>query len=74
MSITLALLILTQALGLCALLINILRAPDGYEDESGFRTGHKPEVNETFYDAFSDSQSRRAPVYAKSKRQATARF
>lgn len=72
MSLTLALLILTQALGLCALLINILRAPDGYEDESGFHAGVKPVGNEAFYDAFSDRQSQHSPVYVKSGRRMTA--
>jgi hypothetical protein len=69
MSFTLALLILTQALGLFALLINILRAPDGYEDEAGFHAGTKSTGNEVFYDAFSDRQIHHAQVYVKKERQ-----
>ncbi len=72
MSLTLTLIVLTQALGLCALLINILRAPDGYEDETGFHSGVKPVKNETYYDTFSGRQPRRVPVYVKRGRQVTA--
>lgn len=72
MSLTLTLLVLTQALGLCALLINILRAPDGYEDEAGFHAGAKPMGNAIYYDAFSGRQSQRAPLYVKRALQVTA--
>jgi hypothetical protein len=62
MSLTLALLVLAQALGLCALLINILRAPDAYEDKAGFHIGIKPVGNDAYYDAFSARQPV-TPVY-----------
>ena len=72
MSLTLTLLVLTQALGLCALLINLLRAPDGYEDEAGFHLGAKPLATGTYYDAFSGCQPRRSPVCVKRARQVAA--
>ena len=72
MSFIFALLILTQALGLCALLINLVKAPDGYEDETGFHPGEKPIRNETYYDAFSERQPRRVRVYANSEHRLTA--
>ncbi len=74
MSFIFALLLLIQALGLCALLFNVLKAPDGYEDESGYHPGEKPIVNETYYDAFPAREPVRvrASVYARREHQLTA--
>jgi hypothetical protein len=59
MLITLVLIaLLAQALGLGALLINIHRAPEGYEDDAGFHARARPQVCK-YYDAFADRQPKR---------------
>ena len=64
MTLTFTLLALTFILSFGLLLLNILSAPEGYEDEAGFHAAAESEVN--IYGLVAGNQSKTIPVYVKS--------
>lgn len=54
--------LLTLTLGLCALLINVHRAPEGFEDVTGFHACAPTSVKQPYYDAFASQHSEMSPA------------
>ena len=64
MTLTLTLLAITLVFSFGLLLLNILSAPEGYEDETGFHATAVSEIN--VYGLVAGNQSKTIPVYVKS--------